>query len=53
MKFSNFYKRFVDKFDTPKNSKLIGQNFQFEILVQKAISPSILDGFQQIYGDPL
>ena len=31
----------------PKNSE-VGQNFQFEIHIQKAITLSILDGLQQM-----
>ena len=36
MKFSKFMNSLLTRFDTPGN--LIGQNFQIEIHVQKAIS---------------
>ena len=51
-KFINFMNSFVEKVDTSKNSKL-AKNFQLKIYVQKAISLSILDEFQQVRADNL
>ena len=47
IKLSNFMNSFHDKFDTSENSKL-AKNLWLEIYVEKAISLSILDGFQQM-----
>ena len=53
MKFSNFmHEQFVDKIDTLKKFK-VGQSFLHEINVQKAISLSVLDRFQQMRAQNL
>ena len=51
-KFFNFMSSFAEKFDTPKKFK-IGQNFWLKSFVQKDISLSILDGFQQVRAESL
>ena len=45
MKFSNFMDSFVDKFDTPKNSKL-AKIFGLKVMFKKSYL-SLLDGFRQ------
>ena len=49
-KFINFMNSFNERFDTPKNSKLVKIS-SLKIFVQKAISLSILDGFQRVRAE--